>query len=65
MKNFNIEKNFPKPHNLINFDPIAKFINLSIKTEMIPKVSFSKSGRTYVNDGKRFEKTLFDKFAKK
>ena len=32
---FNIEKNFPEPHNLINFDPIAKFINLSIKTEMI------------------------------
>ena len=56
---FNIEKNFPEPHNLINFDPIAKFINLSIKTEMIPEVSFSKSGRMYVNDGKRFEKRLF------
>ena len=53
---FNIEKNFPEPHNLINFDPIAKFINLSIKTEMIPEVSFSKSGRMYVNDGKDLKK---------
>ena len=61
---FNIEKNFPEPHNLINFDPIAKFINLSIKTEMIPEVSFSKSGRMYVNDGKRFEKRLFDNLQK-
>lgn len=26
---------------------------------MIPEVSFSKSGRMYVNDGKRFEKRLF------
>ena len=28
---FNIEKNFPEPHNLINFDPIAQFIKFKYK----------------------------------
>ena len=61
---FNIEHGFPEPQNLIDFDPIAKFINLSIKTEIIPEVSFRKSGRNFVNDGEKFEKTLFENLQK-
>lgn len=57
---FNIEHDFPEPQNLIDFDPIAKFINLSIKTELIPEVTLYKSGRMYVNDGKKFEKKVFE-----
>ena len=48
-----------------DIDPeLAKFINLSIRTEFIPEVSFYKSGRNYVNDGKKFEKILFDNLQK-
>ena len=57
---FNIEHEFPEPQNLIDFDPLAKFINLSIRTELIPEVSFHKSGKNYVNNGKKFEKEIFD-----
>ena len=39
---FNKEHDFPEPQNFINFDQIAKFINLSIKAEVIPEVSFYK-----------------------
>lgn len=56
----NIEHDFPEPQNLIDFDPVAKFINLSIKKELIPEVTLYKSGRMYVNDGKKFEKKIFE-----
>ena len=55
---FNKEHDFPEPQILVDFDQLAKFINLSIRTEFIPEVSFYKSGRNYVNDGKKFEKIL-------
>ena len=61
---FNKEHDFPKPQILVDFDQLAKFINLSIRTEFIPEVSFYKSGRNYVNDGKKFEKILFDNLQK-
>lgn len=57
---FNIEHDFPEPQNLIDFDPVAKFINLSIKTELIPEMTLYKSGRMDVNDGKKFEKKIFE-----
>ena len=50
---FNKEHDFPEPQILVDFDQLAKFINLSIRTEFIPEVSFYKSGRNYVNDGKK------------
>ena len=61
---FNKEHDFPEPQILVDFDQLAKFINLSIRTEFIPEVSFYKSGRNYVNDGKKFEKILFDNLQK-
>ena len=61
---FNKEHDFPEPQILVDFDQLAKFINLSIRTEFIPEVSFYKSGRKYVNDGKKFEKILFDNLQK-
>ena len=61
---FNNEHDFPEPQILVDFDQLAKFINLSIRTEFIPEVSFYKSGRNYVNDGKKFEKILFDNLQK-
>lgn len=61
---FNKKYDFPEPQNLIDFDQLAKFINLSIRTELIPEVSFCKSGKNYVNDGKKFEKIFFDNLQK-
>lgn len=61
---FNLEHDFPKPQNLIDFDDTAKFINESIRTEVIPEVSLYKPERNYVNDGDRFEKTLFQNLQK-
>ena len=61
---FNIEQDFPMPQNLIDFDPLAKFINLSIKTDLIPEVSFYKLGKNYVNDGKKFENTILENLQK-
>ena len=61
---FNKEHDFPEPQILVDFDQLAKFINLSIRTEFIPEVSFINRGRNYVNDGKKFEKILFDNLQK-
>lgn len=61
---FNFKNDFPKPQNLIDFDFVAKFINVSIQSDVIPEITLANKGKIAYVDGKQFEKSLFENMKK-